>query len=85
MITVYGYGFEEPRPVEPPPTPWGTYAVLALAAWWAWGMWGKPTGQKNPRRRRLVRRTGAIIGRGNPRLQRPPAAPRRRRSRRTRR
>jgi hypothetical protein len=56
VITVYGYGFELPKPAEPP-TPWGTYAILAAAAWWLWGKWGKTARQSNPRRR--LRRSAA--------------------------
>jgi len=63
MLTVYQYGFEEPRPAPPPATPWGTYALVALAGWWLWKKWGKPAPARaqNPRRRRRNTRLG---GRG---------------------
>lgn len=40
MLTVYGYGFEAPVVEVKPPTPWGTYLLLAAAGWWAWKRWG---------------------------------------------
>lgn len=43
VLTVYGYGFEEPKP-EKPPTPWGAYLALALSAWWAWSKWFRKRG-----------------------------------------
>ena len=63
MITVYGYGFEMPRPPAPPPTPWGMYLLAASAAWWAWTKWGKTARVSNPRRVRVARR------RRNPRVR----------------
>ncbi len=37
MMTVYRYGFEEPRPVEEPRTnPLTVLVLLGAAAWWAW-------------------------------------------------
>jgi hypothetical protein len=67
MITVYGYGFSQPKPPEPQGPGVGTYAIAALAAWWAWTKWGKSSRVSNPRRsRRLVRR------RHNPKMRRIP-------------
>jgi hypothetical protein len=36
MLTVYKYGFEMPKPPEPPSTSPLTYLLVAAAAWWAW-------------------------------------------------
>jgi len=46
MLTIYRYGFEMPKPPEPPSTPWGTYLLVAAAGWWAWkqGWFKKLTG-----------------------------------------
>ena len=37
MITVYGYQFEAPRPVEArPQTNYLAWIVFGVAAWWLW-------------------------------------------------
>lgn len=67
MITVYGYGFEVPKPPEPRGPGLATYAIAALAAWWAWTKWGKPARVSNPgRRRRNPRRRRTYRRRRNP-------------------
>lgn len=66
MITVYGYGFEQPRPVEPQGMGMGTYAIAALVAWWAWTKWGKSSRVANPRRHQNPRRRRTYRRRRNP-------------------
>jgi hypothetical protein len=36
MMTVYGYQFEIPKPIERPQTSPLVYVALAVAAWWLW-------------------------------------------------
>lgn len=37
MLTVHGYGFQEPvAPPPPPPTPWGLYVAVAALAYYGW-------------------------------------------------
>jgi len=48
MITVYGYGFDPPKPAGPPPTPALTYLLAAAAAWWVWTRWFRVKRVSNP-------------------------------------